>query len=906
MTPPSASPSTVDRTGTAGGDPRDRLLLWLSTGFGLFFALLAAWWRLGTDAAGRAPILVAGLAAFACIASAVGLGSRDGWRLTAILAVGAALLVYFRNYGWAGDPAGERRLQAAMLVAGLLCAWVGSLAGARSLARRSIAFAAGSLLLAGLAAELAMERPQGSAADPPASIHWSSATLVRHPLIGAVFTPGSLPRSYLPADAGAGLEMTAAFGAIDVRDLVAAPSARVDARSERGPFGRPNLSLLVRPGETNPGGSESGQGEPPRAYLKGVRVDSAQDYEVRLRARSTPGGELSFHLVASTPPFENRGLLATRDLSEEWSNERVRFRAKETDDDATLLLFLPDGRTEMASLELVPIDANQPTGSMNDWIPIKESPPRARVIGLETPLGAIRLQLLTDAEGRAPVHVTQNLGAIDEGRKYAFRVRARSDQPRNLEVGLESRERPWNALSRRASIEVGPEWRDVVQFLEATEPGPTPRWFIDVSGPPGWLELADASFRAEEADREAVSKGNPWRWRVEPGVEAKAVLGSHSASITLEKASSRRDPYDARLCMPLPAMAPCRPGERHVVSFRAWSDRARTVFASILVDPSRAAVRSAFRVGPAARSLVLEFAADRPLDAPIFCVAVGDRVGKLEFDLPLHASVARGRDVDPGSPFLEYEINGLGFRGPAPLVPKPAGVRRVLLVGSTPLFGIGIHEEDLLGSQLQARMNSAAKPKVEIVSLAMIGMNAEEATLLARGLAGPLGADVVLAFVEPRAGQSRFDRIRESILAQPDEPKSIFRLPRFLEAGRFLSPPDDAPAARAIERWAADPARSDVAIGLIAWRGKSAGAWLDDRWRTFLDGLSKLARADHRTGFLDLGDGWGQGASAEGVELGPSVPLPSASAHAAAAERIAPFLKDLLDVAARGGGSDGK
>lgn len=60
-------------------------------------------------------------------------------------------------------------------------------------------------------------------------------------------------------------------------------------------------------------------------------------------------------------------------------------------------------------------------------------------------------------------------------------------------------------------------------------------------------------------------------------------------------------------------------------------------------------------------------------------------------------------------------INGLGIRGPATTLEKPAGTRRVLTIGDSYTYGIGVEEEETFSRRLEAMLR-ARVGKVEVVN----------------------------------------------------------------------------------------------------------------------------------------------------------------------------------------------
>src|SRR5579859_6825000 len=82
-----------------------------------------------------------------------------------------------------------------------------------------------------------------------------------------------------------------------------------------------------------------------------------------------------------------------------------------------------------------------------------------------------------------------------------------------------------------------------------------------------------------------------------------------------------------------------------------------------------------------------------------------------------------------GVPFLNYtlnpqqaDINPLGFRGAAVAIPKPSGVYRIVVIGASTTFGIGLTVEEAWPFQLQRILREQyGYQKVEVVNLGVPG-----------------------------------------------------------------------------------------------------------------------------------------------------------------------------------------
>jgi len=99
---------------------------------------------------------------------------------------------------------------------------------------------------------------------------------------------------------------------------------------------------------------------------------------------------------------------------------------------------------------------------------------------------------------------------------------------------------------------------------------------------------------------------------------------------------------------------------------------------------------------------------------------------------------------------VDYRINALGLRGPELARKKAAGTRRVLLVGDSYAFGLGVAEGDSIAARLEERLNAApagggeARARVEVVNLGVPAYQTEQERLLLERVGFALEPDVVV------------------------------------------------------------------------------------------------------------------------------------------------------------------
>jgi hypothetical protein len=151
-------------------------------------------------------------------------------------------------------------------------------------------------------------------------------------------------------------------------------------------------------------------------------------------------------------------------------------------------------------------------------------------------------------------------------------------------------------------------------------------------------------------------------------------------------------------------------------------------------------------LGPRRRALLL-LAALVSLDVALYVTQIPrpdtSRFGNLVVFAP-HRVL---RETMAGRP-ISYQINSLGFREPEFAIAKPEGVTRIVLLGDSFVFGIGVNGDETLAAQLSrevARRHPALRD--EVVNLGIPGDNIASHVRLYVDAVPRLAADVVVMYL---------------------------------------------------------------------------------------------------------------------------------------------------------------
>lgn len=111
-----------------------------------------------------------------------------------------------------------------------------------------------------------------------------------------------------------------------------------------------------------------------------------------------------------------------------------------------------------------------------------------------------------------------------------------------------------------------------------------------------------------------------------------------------------------------------------------------------------------------------------------------------------HGRNAAGSSPLGGPDAASVRTNDLGLRGGPIPETKPPGTRRVVVVGDSYVFGVGLDEEHTLAARLQRMLSSDGSP-TEVVNLGVAGYATDQEYVLFQELVARLAPDAVVLVV---------------------------------------------------------------------------------------------------------------------------------------------------------------
>ncbi|MGH9349123.1 MAG: SGNH/GDSL hydrolase family protein, partial [Vicinamibacterales bacterium] len=113
---------------------------------------------------------------------------------------------------------------------------------------------------------------------------------------------------------------------------------------------------------------------------------------------------------------------------------------------------------------------------------------------------------------------------------------------------------------------------------------------------------------------------------------------------------------------------------------------------------------------------------------------------------------------------VRYDINEYGFRGPAYPRAKPAGVRRIVILGDSNGFGWGMSEDEHFASLLDQEL-----PSVQVINLSLSGYGTDQEYLRFVRDGVQFDPDVVVLQVTP----NDFDEIQHGFFNGKPKPQFL-------------------------------------------------------------------------------------------------------------------------------------
>ncbi len=257
--------------------------------------------------------------------------------------------------------------------------------------------------------------------------------------------------------------------------------------------------------------------------------------------------------------------------------------------------------------------------------------------------------------------------------------------------------------------------------------------------------------------------------------------------------------------------------------------------------------------------------------AEVFRANSDEELARFTFDLgdDLQAVEIRGVAVDHFDtsesviepPELEYAVsyrfNAHGCRGPDVASERPAGRRRVLMLGDSYTLGVGVHEEDSFAVQLQSLLNSPAAAgrgeSYEVVNCGVSGYATKQERQLFEILGPDLRPDIVVLTMVLNDDRSWRTDVANGNVLNSSKYERLFRSFGLAKAaaGSVSAQPIDFRGSLA-EVLTLKQLVEDAGARLVVISFRNQPLWYGD-WKNLADTMS-AGLAGTGVPFLDVGD----------------------------------------------------
>lgn len=259
-------------------------------------------------------------------------------------------------------------------------------------------------------------------------------------------------------------------------------------------------------------------------------------------------------------------------------------------------------------------------------------------------------------------------------------------------------------------------------------------------------------------------------------------------------------------------------------------------------------------------------------------------------DLQGYLAVPAGDGARPRAPFtVRYSTNALGCRGRDRVIPNPRTERRVLVLGGSHAFGIGVRDDDTLPEQLARRLTASATEKerpVAVINCGLAGAGTREQRLFYEAIAERYEPDVVLLVMSERDNLSARDELARGFVHGPGSVEAWFSLARLWQWSRYEGrrPFDYSSIGGELTqlRAAVETRRSRLAVALYRLGP------VDERW-TALQSVVKEALPGATVPVVDLGTALTAVDGPAALTVHRLDPRPNHRAHGIAADTLASF-----------------
>ncbi len=192
-------------------------------------------------------------------------------------------------------------------------------------------------------------------------------------------------------------------------------------------------------------------------------------------------------------------------------------------------------------------------------------------------------------------------------------------------------------------------------------------------------------------------------------------------------------------------------------------------------------------------------------------------------------------------PPVEHSVNSQGYRGPSRPFEKPPGTLRVLLVGDSYTFGVGMPEQDTIAAQLEAVLGASSPRPVEVLNFGVPGVNLEETFEQYERFAGRWEHDVVLYLLfrndldPPQCEEASINRWEVASLLRNVYLARLVIMPVILVSGLLPGEGEVTRLTSVVGQYGAASRENRAEFRIVVLGNPVAGERKDERFEAWMD-----------------------------------------------------------------------
>lgn len=228
-------------------------------------------------------------------------------------------------------------------------------------------------------------------------------------------------------------------------------------------------------------------------------LDADRWYRLTFDARADRIREITDGVCQSRPPWRELGLEETVRVTTEWARFVADFHTSGAEEEASLYFWLGQsvGEVEIGGVRLDPIEKRR------GWSLERSEPAIARRVASNEGDDAIRV-FVDETDGTSwHVKVARRGIPLHAKKAQRLRVRARSDKPRKIRVGVGQSHPPWDDLGLGTEVAIESNWNWIIADFIPTADEPDATLYFWIGESTGETEFADLSLTPLVGE-------NPW------------------------------------------------------------------------------------------------------------------------------------------------------------------------------------------------------------------------------------------------------------------------------------------------------------------------------------------------------------------------------------------------------------